>query len=50
MLPAILNLKMRGVIDSDCPHPKSARRPESDLALLQDIHHRLERELTSLHG
>jgi hypothetical protein len=34
-------LKLRGRIDCDAPHPRSPRRPESDLAILQDIAARL---------
>lgn len=35
-------LKLRGVIGTDRPHPRSPRRPESDLALLDDIRRRLD--------
>lgn len=30
-------LKLRGLVASDCPHPNSPRRPESDIAVLRDI-------------
>ena len=42
-------LKLRGVIPGDRPHPRSPRRPESDVALLDDIRDRLEAVLAS-HG
>lgn len=35
-------LKLRGVIATDRPHPQSPRRPDSDLALLDDIRLRLD--------
>jgi hypothetical protein len=35
-------LKLRGVIPCDAPHPRGARRPDSDLPLLADIAARLE--------
>lgn len=38
-------LKLRGRIATDRPHPRSPRRPDSDVALLQDICDRLEEEL-----
>jgi dihydrodipicolinate synthase/N-acetylneuraminate lyase len=38
-------LKLRGFIPTDRPHPGSPRRPDSDVALLQDIRERLESEL-----
>jgi dihydrodipicolinate synthase/N-acetylneuraminate lyase len=38
-------LKLRGFIPTDRPHPRSPRRPDSDVALLQDILERLECEL-----
>ena len=38
-------LKLCGVIPTDRPHPRSPRRPDSDVALLQDIRERLESEL-----
>lgn len=34
-------LKLRGWISSDEPHPRSLRRPPSDVAVLDDIHRRL---------
>ena len=40
-------LKLRGVIPGDRPHPRSPRRPESDVALLDDIRDRLEAVLAS---
>jgi dihydrodipicolinate synthase/N-acetylneuraminate lyase len=36
-------LKLRGVIPSDAPHPRAARRPESDLAILSQIAAKLDR-------
>jgi len=38
-------LKLRGLIATDRPHPQSPRRPESDLAILDDIRARLEAAL-----
>jgi dihydrodipicolinate synthase/N-acetylneuraminate lyase len=38
-------LKLRGVIATDRPHPRSPKRPESDVALLDDIRRRLEMEM-----
>ena len=35
-------LKLRGWIDSDAPHPKGQRRPDSDVAVLQEIVQRLK--------
>lgn len=35
-------LKLRGLIPCDAPHPRGARRPESDLPLLADIAAKLE--------
>jgi dihydrodipicolinate synthase/N-acetylneuraminate lyase len=35
-------LKLRGLIASSMPHPKAARRPDTDLAILEPIVHRLE--------
>jgi len=35
-------LNLRGLITTDRPHPQSPRRPESDLAILDDIRARLE--------
>jgi 4-hydroxy-tetrahydrodipicolinate synthase len=35
-------LKLRGRIKSDQPHPKAARRPESDVEILRDISRRLD--------
>jgi len=40
-------LKLRGFIPGDRPHPRSPRRPESDVALLDDIRDRLEAVLAS---
>jgi hypothetical protein len=37
-------LHARGLIATDRPHPKSPRRPESDIALLTDIRDRLDAE------
>jgi dihydrodipicolinate synthase/N-acetylneuraminate lyase len=34
-------LKLRGWLQSDCPHPRAERRPESDIAVLRDILTRL---------
>lgn len=34
-------LKLRGWIQSDMPHPKADRRPDSDVAILRDIGERL---------
>jgi dihydrodipicolinate synthase/N-acetylneuraminate lyase len=39
-------LKLRGLIATDRPHPRSPKRPESDVALLDDIRRRLEMEMT----
>lgn len=41
-------LKHRGLIRDDCPHPRGAVRPESDVDLLGDIADRLERTLVEL--
>jgi dihydrodipicolinate synthase/N-acetylneuraminate lyase len=38
-------LKLRGLISTDRPHPRSPRRPDSDVALLHDIRERIEAEL-----
>jgi dihydrodipicolinate synthase/N-acetylneuraminate lyase len=38
-------LRLRGVIDSDRPHPRGLRRPDSDVAILRDISDRLEAEI-----
>lgn len=35
-------LKLRGLLPCDAPHPRGARRPESDLPLLADIAAKLE--------
>jgi hypothetical protein len=35
-------LKLRGWLKSDCPYPKAERRPQSDIAVLQDILQRLK--------
>jgi dihydrodipicolinate synthase/N-acetylneuraminate lyase len=39
---AAMFLKLRGWLDSDAPHPQSARRPESDRELLAGILRQLE--------
>jgi dihydrodipicolinate synthase/N-acetylneuraminate lyase len=41
-------LKARGRIATDRPHPRSPRRPESDVLLLRDIAGRLDRALAGL--
>lgn len=41
-------LKLRGLIASDAPHPRGPRRPESDVALLDDIRARLDAELARI--
>jgi dihydrodipicolinate synthase/N-acetylneuraminate lyase len=41
-------LNLRGFIATNRPHPRSPRRPDSDIALLQDIRERLDAELTAL--
>jgi dihydrodipicolinate synthase/N-acetylneuraminate lyase len=41
-------LRLQGVIATDCPHPRSPRRPESDVAILQDIMQRLSAVLAGL--
>jgi dihydrodipicolinate synthase/N-acetylneuraminate lyase len=38
-------LKLRGLIATDRPHPRSPSRPASDLALLDDIRQRLDEEM-----
>jgi dihydrodipicolinate synthase/N-acetylneuraminate lyase len=38
-------LKLRGAIATDRPHPRSPRRPDSDVPLLQDIANRLDAEM-----
>lgn len=38
-------LRLRGLIASDRPHPRSPRRPDSDLPLLEDIARRIEAEI-----
>jgi hypothetical protein len=38
-------LHARGLIATSRPHPKSPRRPDSDLPLLEDIRDRLDRAL-----
>ena len=35
-------LKLRGWLESDYPHPKAERRPQSDIAVLRDILQRLK--------
>jgi dihydrodipicolinate synthase/N-acetylneuraminate lyase len=42
-------LHMRGRIASDSPHPKSQRRPQSDLEILRDISQRLDYLLQSIY-
>jgi len=39
-------LHMQGAIATSCPHPRSPRRPDSDLPLLRDIADRLRAELS----
>jgi dihydrodipicolinate synthase/N-acetylneuraminate lyase len=41
-------LKLQGFIATDCPHPRSPRRPDSDLPILQDIARRLAAALAEL--
>lgn len=41
-------LKLRGAIATDRPHPRSPRRPDSDVPLLQDIVERLDAEMDRL--
>jgi dihydrodipicolinate synthase/N-acetylneuraminate lyase len=41
-------LKLQGLIATECPHPRSPRRPESDVAVLQDIGWRLAAALAEL--
>ena len=36
-------LKLRGLLPSDCPGPRGARRPDSDLPILADIAEQLKR-------
>jgi dihydrodipicolinate synthase/N-acetylneuraminate lyase len=36
-------LRLRGWIGSDAPHPKAARRPDSDVEVLRDIAERMKR-------
>jgi dihydrodipicolinate synthase/N-acetylneuraminate lyase len=36
-------LKLRGWVDNDCPHPQGQRRPDSDVAVLQDCLEQIER-------
>jgi dihydrodipicolinate synthase/N-acetylneuraminate lyase len=38
-------LKLRGLIASDRPHPRSPRRPDSDLPLLDEIRRRLDADV-----
>ena len=40
-------LNLRGVIATDRPHPRSPRRPDSDLPLLDDIRRRLEQMMAT---
>ena len=40
-------LRLRGLIATDRPHPRSPRRPDSDLALLDDIRDRLDAAINS---
>jgi dihydrodipicolinate synthase/N-acetylneuraminate lyase len=41
-------LKLQGLIATDSPHPRSPRRPDSDLALLEDVMRRLAAALAGL--
>jgi dihydrodipicolinate synthase/N-acetylneuraminate lyase len=41
-------LKLQGLIATDSPHPRSPRRPDSDLPILQDIARRLAAALAEL--
>jgi dihydrodipicolinate synthase/N-acetylneuraminate lyase len=41
-------LRLGGHIATDRPHPRSPRRPDSDLALLEDIHQRLDAAIAQL--
>lgn len=41
-------LKIRGLIPTDHPHPRSPRRPESDVAMLHDIVDRIDAQLATL--
>jgi hypothetical protein len=41
-------LKLRGLIASDAPHPRSATRPDTDLPLLRDIVDRIDAEMAAL--
>lgn len=41
-------LHARGVITTDRPHPKSARRPDSDVAILVDIAARVDRAVAEV--
>ncbi|MFM8877973.1 MAG: dihydrodipicolinate synthase family protein, partial [Verrucomicrobiota bacterium] len=39
-------LRLRGIIPSDAPHPRGARRPDSDLPILSEISQHLEALVT----
>jgi hypothetical protein len=41
-------LKLRGLIGTDRPHPRSAVRPQTDVAILSDIVDRLDATLADL--
>ncbi|MEO6845765.1 MAG: dihydrodipicolinate synthase family protein [Chthoniobacterales bacterium] len=41
-------LKLRGLISTNKTHPKGTPRPESDIAVLKDIHERLETMMASI--
>ena len=41
-------LKLRGRLKSNQPHPKAARRPESDVEILSDISGRLDQLLSGV--
>lgn len=41
-------LALRGAIDCADPHPRSPRRPDSDVALLEDIRDRLDAEVARI--
>jgi len=42
-------LHLRGLIASSEPHPRSARRPETDLALLEPLAHKLDALVSAAH-
>jgi dihydrodipicolinate synthase/N-acetylneuraminate lyase len=41
-------LRLRGVIETDRPHPRSATRPASDIPILEDINRRLESAVSEI--